>query len=222
METFRDQNTNKTEIVEQETGEKKESKGKEEKNGKKKVRVNLLELFFVFFKVGTFTIGGGYAMLPLIQEEVIKNKKWLNTREFMDILGITQSLPGPLIINFALLAGYRLKGVKGGLFALLGAILPSFVIILVIAVHLWQFGENRAVQAAFQGIRPAVVALILFAAIKLGKEILRQRFTMLLFLLCLGILLFFQVHPVVVIIIGALAGFLRPYFFKSTKRRTEN
>lgn len=221
METFGDKNTNKTGIVEQET-ETKETKGKEEKKGGKKVRVNLLELFFVFFKVGTFTIGGGYAMLPLIQEEVLENKKWLDAREFMDILGITQSLPGPLIINFALLSGYRLKGVQGGLFALLGAVLPSFLIILVIAIHLWQFGKNRAVQAAFQGIRPAVVALILFAAIKLGKEILRQRFTMLLFLLCLGILLFFHVHPVVVIIIGALAGFFQPYFFKRTKRGTEN
>ena len=211
METFGDKNTNKTGIVEQET-ETKETKGKEEKKGGKKVRVNLLELFFVFFKVGTFTIGGGYAMLPLIQKEVLENKKWLDTREFMDILGITQSLPGPLIINFALLSGYRLKGVQGGLFALLGAVLPSFLIILVIAIHLWQFGKNRAVQAAFQGIRPAVVALILFAAIKLGKEILRQRFTMLLFLLCLGILLFFHVHPVVVIIIGHWRDFSALFF----------
>jgi len=195
--------------------EDNEIKEENEKNKKKKNRVNTIKLFSVFFKVGTFTIGGGYAMIPLIQVEFIQNKKWLDNREFVEILGITQSLPGPLITNFALLAGYRLNGIKGGLFSLLGAILPSFLIILIIVIHLWQFAEHRAVQAAFQGIRPVVVALIISAAMKLGKEILRKRYTFFLFLFFLGTLLLFRVHPLLVIIIGALAGFFRPYLFKN-------
>lgn len=178
------------------------------------------EMFLAFLKAGAFTIGGGYAMLPLVQEEFIKKKKWFDNKDFLEILGLAQSLPGPVIVNFSLLAGYRLKGFKGGLFSLLGAILPSFLIIMVIAVYLWGYGENRAVQAAFQGIRPAVVALIISAAIKLGKETFRQRYNLLFFLLFLGALLLFNVHPLVVIVAGALTGFLRPYFInwqRSTK-----
>lgn len=178
------------------------------------------EMFFAFLKAGAFTIGGGYAMLPFVQEEFIKKKKWFDNKDFLEILGIAQSLPGPVIVNFSLLAGYRLKGFKGGLFSLLGAILPSFLIIMVIAVYLWGYGENRAVQAAFQGIRPAVVALIISAAIKLGKETLRQGYNLLLFLLFLGALLLFNVHPLVVIVAGALAGFFKPYL-KNTQRSTE-
>jgi len=179
---------------------------------KEDIRVKIGEMFFTFLKVGAFTIGGGYAMIPLVQEDFIQRKKWLTNEEFLEILGIAQSLPGPVIVNFSLLAGYRLKGFKGGLFSLLGAILPSFLIIMIIAAYLWGYGENRAVQAAFQGIRPAVVALIISAAIKLGKGTLRQRHTFLLFLLFLGTLLLFNVHPLAVIVAGALAGFVKPYF----------
>lgn len=193
---------------------------KEMEKEKGPVRVKTPEMFFAFLKAGVFTIGGGYAMLPLVQEDLIQKKKWFNNEEFLEVLGIAQSLPGPVIVNFSLMAGYRLKGFKGGLFSLLGAILPSFLIIMVIAVYLWGYGENRAVQAAFQGIRPAVVALIISAAIKLGKETLRQRQNFLLFLLFLGALLLFNVHPLAVIVAGALAGFVKPYF-KNWQRSAE-
>ena len=186
-------------------------------NKKDNPQVKPLEMFLIFFKIGLFTFGGGYVMIDIIRREFTENKKWLDTDEFLEILGITQSLPGPIAVNFAILAGYRFHRFSGAFFSLLGAILPSFIIILIIAAYLWQYGDNKTVQAAFAGIRPIVVALILSAAIKLGRGIPRQTFSLIIFLLCLGILIFFRVHPVAAIGIGALAGFLRNYYSNNLK-----
>ena len=122
---------------------------KEMEKEKGPVRVKTPEMIFAFLKAGVFTIGGGYAMLPLVQEDLIQKKKWFNNEEFLEVLGIAQSLPGPVIVNFSLMAGYRLKGFKGGLFSLLGAILPSSHYNGYRRIPLG-VRENRAVQAAFQ------------------------------------------------------------------------
>ncbi len=182
----------------------------EDKKGKGNAHPTVLELFLVFLKVGAFTIGGGYAMLPLIQEEIVHKRRWMNTEEFLETLGITQSLPGPMAINFALLAGYKLGGIRAGLFSLFGAILPSFLIIMITAIYLWQYRDNAITQAAFKGIRPVVVALIIFAAIRLGKEMIGNRRGLILFLFFLGVLLNLRAHPAVIIAAGALTGFLKP------------
>ena len=157
-------------------------------------------------------------MLTFIREELVEHKNWLDDKEFLEMLGITQSLPGPLAVSFAILAGYHFQKLRGALFSLLGAVLPSFLIILIIAAYFWQYADNRAVQAAFRGIRPIVVALITSAAVRLGKDIPREKFTLILFLLFLGILLYFRIHPLVVIGIGALAGAMRAFYYKYGKR----
>lgn len=176
------------------------------------------DLFFTFFKIGSFTIGGGYAMIPLVRAEVVGKKNWLSDDDFLNNLAIAQSLPGSLIISFSLLLGYRLKGLRGGIFSLLGTVLPSFLIILLVASFLWQYQKSHLVQAAFRGARPVVVALIIFAAFELGKNIWRQRKLFFLFILFLSALIILNIHPVTVLISGIIIGILRP----SNKKKISN
>lgn len=118
-------------------------------------------LFASFFKIGLFTFGGGYAMIPIIQHEVIEHRRWIAKSEFLDLLTLAQSAPGPISLNTSVFVGYKLYGYKGAFTALLGVVLPSFVIILLIALFFSQIRHNEIVDAAFNGMRPAVVALII-------------------------------------------------------------
>lgn len=111
-------------------------------------------------KIGAFTFGGGYAMIPLIEAEMIQKRGWLTREEFINQLTIAQSIPGPIALNTAVFVGYKTRGTKGALAALLGVVIPSFVIILLIATIFTDFKDNPTVAAAFKGMRPAVVALI--------------------------------------------------------------
>lgn len=129
----------------------------------------LWELFFTFFRLGTFTFGGGYAMIPLIQAEVVDKKRWIDTRDFLDMLALAQSAPGVMAINTAIFVGYQIKGTKGAFAAALGCALPSFIIILLIAVFFSDFKDNPVVERVFKGIRPAVAALIAAPLWKMGK-----------------------------------------------------
>ncbi len=128
------------------------------------------ELFLVFFKIGAFTFGGGYAMIPLIRNEVVRKKQWLDDSEFMDMLAIAQSIPGPIALNTALFVGNKRLGFRGSLFSAAGIILPSFIIILLIAILFAQFRDNPLVERIFKGIRPAVVALIAAPLLGLGRS----------------------------------------------------
>ena len=128
------------------------------------------ELFLVFFKIGAFTFGGGYAMLPLIQSAVVDKKKWLGDKEFIDMLAIAQSMPGPIALNTAIFVGNKHKGVKGSIFSSLGIILPSFISILLLVIVFTKFRENPTVESVFKGIRPAVVALIFAPLLRMGKN----------------------------------------------------
>lgn len=128
------------------------------------------QLFLTFVKIGTFTIGGGYAMLPLIQREVVE-KHWLTKEEFIDIFAVTQSLPGIFAVNIAIFVGFRLKKRLGALCCALGTILPSFLIILAIALFFTHARENIWIERAFKGLRPAVVALIVVPCITTAKSI---------------------------------------------------
>lgn len=184
-----------------------ESTKKETGAGAKK---ELLDMFFLFFKLGAFTFGGGFAMIPLIRHELIVRKNWVNEDEFLTRLVIAQSFPGPIVVNFSLLNGYLFRGIKGGLFSLIGAILPSFLIILTIAIFLWHYHEHEIVQAAFMGIRPVVVALIISAAYKLGKPIFLQTRLLITFLLFLAGLILLNIHPAFIILLGAALGFFWP------------
>ena len=128
------------------------------------------ELFFVFFKLGAFTFGGGYAMVPLIRDEVVMKRRWLEDEEFTETLSVALSAPGPIALNTALFVGNRRLGFKGSLFSAAGVVLPSFLIILTVAILLTQFRENAVVESVFKGIRPAVVALIAAPLLSLGKS----------------------------------------------------
>lgn len=128
------------------------------------------ELFIIFFKIGAFTFGGGYAMIPLIRNEIVGKKGWMEDEEFMDMLAIAQSMPGPIALNTALFVGSKRLGFKGSLFSGAGVILPSFIVILLIAMVFTQFKDNPVVERIFKGIRPAVVALIVAPLLSLGRS----------------------------------------------------
>lgn len=119
------------------------------------------ELFYSFLKIGTFTFGGGYAMIPIIQREVIDHRHWIEERDFLDLLTLAQSAPGPIALNTAVFVGYKLYGYCGAIAALLGVVVPSFSIILLVAIFFAQIRDNAVVDAAFKGMRPVVVALML-------------------------------------------------------------
>lgn len=129
----------------------------------------LMDMFITFFKIGAFTLGGGYAMLPIIQKEVVKKKKWIGETEFLDMVAISQSAPGPLAVNISAFVGQKMKGLMGLITSTLGAILPSFIIIILVASVFLGIENSPVVQRVFQGIRPAVVALIAVPVISMGK-----------------------------------------------------
>ena len=130
----------------------------------------LFELFAVFFRIGAFTFGGGYAMIPLIQKEVVDNKNWITDGDILEIVAIAESTPGPIAINAATFVGYKVCGFFGALCATLGVVLPSFVIIAVIAGVLNRFEDVKAVQYAFNGVRAGVLALIIKALVSMYKQ----------------------------------------------------
>lgn len=171
----------------------------------------IIEMFIAFFKIGAFTFGGGYAMIPLIEEEVVNNKKWIDKNEFMDILVVSQSLPGALAVNCSIFLGYKIGGFLGAIMALLAVILPSFFIIIIIAAFFMQFRNNYYVNAAFKGITAAVPMLVLVGAISLGKGLNKNKTTIVTIILGLVGLIIFKLHPVVIIIMSAIYGtiFLR-------------
>ena len=128
------------------------------------------QLFYTYLKIGTFTLGGGYAMLPLIQREVVDRKGWIDEEEFLNMIALAQAAPGLIAVNSAIFIGWRVGGWKGVCGAVLGAVLPSFLIILAIAMVFQEWKESPAVEAAFKGIRPAVVALIAAPLFKMAKS----------------------------------------------------
>ena len=128
------------------------------------------QLFYTYLKIGTFTLGGGYAMLPLIQREVVDRKGWIDEEEFLNMIALAQAAPGLIAVNSAIFIGWRIGGWRGVAGAVLGAVLPSFLIILAIAIVFRDWKEQPAVEAVFKGIRPAVVALIAAPLFKLAKS----------------------------------------------------
>lgn len=128
-----------------------------------------IEAFSIFFKIGAFTIGGGYAMVPLIEDEIVTKRRWIAKEDFIDLLAISQSAPGILAVNISIFIGYRLRGIRGSIITALGTILPSFLIILAIALFFHNFKDNVYVERIFKGIRPAVVALIAGSNFQYGE-----------------------------------------------------
>ena len=166
------------------------------------------ESFRTFFKIGIFTIGGGYAMIPLIEEEVVNKKQWVSKDEMLDLIAVAQSCPGVFAINIATFIGYKLNKVRGAIATTLGTALPSFLIILAIAIFFKQFEDNRIVAAIFRGIRPAVVALIAVPTFRLGQRAKLNKFTIWIPIACALAIWALGISPIFIIIIAALAGYL--------------
>lgn len=168
----------------------------------------LFRLFYTFFKIGFFTFGGGYAMLPVIEHEVVERNKWLDQKEFLDLFALAQSLPGVFAVNMSLFIGYRLDRFRGGIIAALGTILPSFLVLLSIALFFENIRDNRYVVAIMQGIRPAVVALIALPVYTTWHKMALPK-RMLIIPIAVALLVWFWgISPIVIIVVAALGGIL--------------
>jgi len=163
-------------------------------------QASLWKLFRVFSKVGAFTIGGGYAMLPLVEEELVK-RGWISESDFDELIVLAQSAPGLLAVNMAIFTGHKIKGLRGSIVSALGAVLPSLLIILLIAMFFTEFQDNPVVQRFFQGVRPAAIALILVPAIRMARSGCKSWWTWLIALASLLGVAFLQVSPIWIILV---------------------
>lgn len=167
-----------------------------------------LESFGIFFKIGTFTMGGGYAMIPLIEDEIVNKRKWISKEDYIDLLAISQSAPGIFAVNIAIFIGYKLKGIRGSLLTALGTILPSFLIILAIAIFFQSFQHNPVVERIFKGIRPAVVALIAAPTFSMAKTAKINKYTVFIPLLSTLLIWRLGVSPIYIIILAGVGGYI--------------
>ena len=164
--------------------------------------------FSTFFKIGMFTLGGGYAMIPIIEEEVVNKHQWVSKEDMLDLIAIAQSCPGVFAINISIFIGYKLRKTRGALVTALGTALPSFLIILAIAIFFHQFEDNKVVAAMFRGIRPAVVALIAVPTFNLAKSAPINRYTLWVPLVSALAIWLLGVSPIWIIILAGVGGYL--------------
>jgi len=175
------------------------------------------EAFKTFFKIGAVTFGGGYAMIPIIEKEVVDNHHWVNREELLDLIAIAQSCPGVFAINISTFIGYKLRKKKGAAVTTLGTALPSFLIILLIAMFFHSFQDNRVVAAIFRGIRPAVVALIAVPTFNLAKSAKITLSNCWIPVVCALAIWAFGVSPIIIIVAAAAAGYIYGRFIKPTE-----
>lgn len=168
----------------------------------------LLNLFITFARIGAFTFGGGYAMLPMFQKELVEKRNWETDESLMDYYAIAQCTPGVIAVNTATLVGYKQKGTIGGIVATLGVVFPSFIIITIIAAVLSNFADLPVVKNAFIGIRACVCALILDAVIKLGKKAIKDIPTVIIALVVFLLTSFFDLSPIALVLFAGITGLL--------------
>ena len=175
-------------------------------NGGMEKMKELWTLFSVFFKIGLFTFGGGYAMLPLLQDELVKRRKWTTDAELLDYYSIGQCTPGIIAINVATFIGCKQKGKLGGCFSTFGMVTPSLIIICLIASVLGKYMDNQYLGYAFAGIRVAVTALIADTLIGLWKKGIEDTKTFAIFLASAALLFWFKLSAVWIVVLAALSG----------------
>ena len=166
----------------------------------------LVKLYLAFLKIGTFSFGGGYAMLPFIQKEIVEKNNWISGTEFTDIIGISQMTPGPVAINSATFVGYKISGVIGSIVATLGVITTSFILVVIINRILDKFKEFKMVQAALLGMKPALIALIIYAFWDLAIDAYKDWKSIFITVIIAVVLWSKKVHPILVIVIAAIFG----------------
>ena len=181
------------------------------------------ELFITFFKIGAFTFGGGYAMLPLIQDEVLKHN-WVSLDELLNFIAVSESTPGPFAVNIATYIGITLGGILGAFFATLGVVLPSFLIILAVASFFRKYSKNKSIKGVMSGLRPAVIGLIASSIISVvlteffpqgfqKTVFFTKEFYILLFIFLLSsFLVFKKLHPIFVILISGILGIIFGFY----------
>ncbi|MGE5542555.1 MAG: chromate transporter [Bacillota bacterium] len=170
-------------------------------------------MFGVFFKVGLFTFGGGYAMVPIIRREMVDRLKWVSDDEFLDMLALAQASPGPVAVNTSILVGHKIAGYGGSAVALAGTVLPSFLVILAIAGVFDTVRSTPTAEAAFAGVRPAVAALVLGAAWSLGSRSVRTPRSAVIAVAAFLAVALLRIHPAIVIIMAGVGAIFeeRPY-----------
>jgi len=172
----------------------------------------LYELIKTFFKIGIFTLGGGYAMIPLIEEEVVNRHRWVSKEELLDLIAIAQSCPGVFAINIAIFIGYKLRKQRGALATAFGTALPSFLIILAIAVFFAAFKDNPVIAAMFRGIRPAVVALIAVPTFRMAQSVKIGWTNFWIPVVSALLIWLLGVSPIYIIIVAGIGGYIYGMF----------
>ncbi|HOQ51837.1 MAG TPA: chromate transporter [Candidatus Atribacteria bacterium] len=171
--------------------------------------MTLFSLFFSFFKIGAFTWGGGYAMLPLIKREIVEKKKMLTEEEFIEGLSVAQSLPGAIAINTACFVGRKVGGITGSIAAISGAVLPSFLVIMFVASFFLQYRHLEVIQNFFRGATPAIVALIAGGVVDIGKSALDNWEDLIIAFLLFFLVVLLELHPLWIVLIGGMLGMVR-------------
>lgn len=166
----------------------------------------LIEIFLCFFKLGSISFGGGYSIVPLMEREVVEEKKWVDRERIVDIFAVSQSLPGAVALNSSAFVGYSIAGIPGAISALLGNMAPSVIIVLSLSMILNQISGNPYIISAFRGITPAIVGLIAYAALKIGKTAVSDWLCIFIMAASFICMMLFHLGPITVIIAGALLG----------------
>jgi len=179
--------------------------------------MNTWVFFTTFFRIGMFTLGGGYAMIPLIEQEVVDKRKWVSKEEFLDLIAIAQSCPGVFAINISTFIGYKLRRTSGAITCALGTALPSFLIILAIAMFFHQFQDNPIVASMFRGIRPAVVALIAAPTFRLAMSAKLTWATVWIPIASALVIWLLGVSPIYIILAAGIGGWIYGTYIKPTE-----
>jgi len=184
-------------------------------------KLKLLKLFICFFKIGLFTFGGGFAMIPLMEKELVNKHHWVKKRDFVNSIALTQSVPGAIAFNLAVYFGHDVMGIIGSLVCVVAVALPSVLIILGIAVFFSTFSEMEIVQNIFKGIRPAVVALIIYAAINIGTHLKWDAALFLIVIAATSVSIVFSFNPVLLILVSFVIG-TGKYLYDKAKKKKSN
>lgn len=183
-------------------------------------QVSLWQLFLTFFKVGAFTFGGGYAMIAILEEELIAKKKWITEQDMLDMLVIAESTPGVIAVNTATSVGYKVRGVAGALLATLGVVLPSFAIIFALSFAINAFKDNVWYKAAFSGIQACVTVLIVNAFTKLAKQLKTDVFSITMLIAAFCVVIFTDFNVIFVILIGGVIGVVYSLIVDSVQKKS--
>lgn len=171
----------------------------------------LLEIYYTFLKLGTFGFGGGYSLIPLIEREIVENKKWIDKERLIDTFAVAECLPGAIALNASGFVGYSIAKVPGALAAMFGNLTSPVIIVLTLSIAFQKFSSYPVVKQAFNGIRPAIIGLIAYSAYKIGKTSLKDAICVFISIFAFVGVLFLHLHPILLILLGAVAGISLTY-----------